>query len=226
MSADTITRRVRDLLASLPPGVLLVAAAKSRSAEAVREAAEAGVTDIGHNYIQEAEAMREALGEALACRVRWRFIGHLQHNKARKAAALFDAIDTVASARAAQAVARRCAETGKVMPVLIEVNSGREPNKNGAPPEEVERLIGEIASLSHIRVSGLMTMGPFLEDAERLRPYFRLTKELFDRVAAAGIPNVEMRFLSMGMSGSYRVAIEEGANVVRIGTKLFGERKR
>ena len=223
MTAETITQRVKDLLASLPPGVRLVAAAKSRTAREVREAVEAGITDIGHNYVQEAEGMRQSLGES-AARVCWRLIGRLQHNKARKAVRLFDAIDAVDSARIAQAIDRHGAEIGKVMPVLVEVNSGREPNKTGAMPEAVERLIREIAPFGHVRVQGLMTMGPYDEDVGRVRPFFRLTKQLFDRIAAARIPNVEMRFLSMGMSRSYLVAIEEGANVVRIGTKLFGER--
>ncbi len=225
MSPETITQRVKHLLASLPPGVQLLAAAKSRTAGEVREAVEAGITLIGYNYVQEAEAMRHALGDSPAAqRIRWHFIGHLQHNKAHKATRLFDMIETVDSARVAKAVDRHCAETGKVMPVLIEVNSGLEPNKSGAMPEQVEPLLRELAPLSHVRICGLMTMGPYNEDVESLRPCFRLTKQLFDHLAAAGVPNIEMRFLSMGMSRSYLVAIEEGANVARIGTKLFGER--
>jgi uncharacterized pyridoxal phosphate-containing UPF0001 family protein len=111
------------------------------------------------------------------------------------------------------------------MPVLVEVNSGREPNKTGVMPEEVEALVRRLADLPHVRVQGLMTMGYLGKESEAIRPCFRVTKAVFDRLADAGIPNVEMCYLSMGMSDSYRIAVEEGANMVRIGTKLFGPRK-
>ena len=113
---------------------------------------------------------------------------------------------------------------GKVMPVLVEINSGREASKTGVLPEEVDQLVWQLSELSHLCVQGLMTMGPRFGNPEDARPYFRLTRETFERLAAVHIPNVEMRYLSMGMSNSYRVAIEEGANMVRIGTMLFGER--
>ena len=110
------------------------------------------------------------------------------------------------------------------MPVLIEINSGRETQKSGILPEEVDDLVSEMTTLINIRVLGLMTMGPGFGDPNDARPYFRETKTVFDRIREMNIPNIEMRYLSMGMSNSYKVALEEGANIVRIGTKLFGER--
>lgn len=223
MDRQSIAENVRRIRAALPEGALLVAAAKTRTAQEVREAIQAGVTLIGYNYVQEAEAMQAALGD-LARRVQWHLIGHLQRNKAKRAVALFDMVQTLDSLRLAEALDRHAAEAGKVLPVLIEVNSGREPNKAGVLPEEVEPLVRAVAPLAHLRVQGLMTMGPFSGDPEDARPCFRVTRELFDTIARAHIPGVEMRCLSMGMSNSYRVAIREGANVVRIGTFLFGER--
>jgi len=224
----SIGDRVRSILASLPEGVLLVGAAKMRTPDEARAAIEAGLPAIGHNYIQQAEAMREVLSECQAQRegrVRWHLIGHLQRNKARKAVALFDIIETIDSARIARAVDSHCAAVGKIMPVLIEINSGRESNKTGVAPERAEELAREIGGLEHLRLHGLMTMGPRFGNPEDARPYFRLTKELFDNLSSGDLEGGEMRYLSMGMSNSYRIAIEEGANIVRIGTTLFGERR-
>lgn len=224
---EAIAERVRAIRASLPSGVLLVAAAKTRAAAEVQSAVEAGVTAVGHNYVQEAEAMRRALRQWEAARpepIRWHCIGHLQRNKAKRAVAVFDLIETIDSERIARAVDRHCAEAAKTMPVLIEVNSGEESSKTGVPPDEVEPLARTVAGLAHLRLQGLMTMGPAFGDPEDARPYFRLTKELFEHLAAMDLPNVQMRSLSMGMSNSYLVAVEEGANIVRIGTRLFGAR--
>ncbi|MBM4430424.1 MAG: YggS family pyridoxal phosphate-dependent enzyme [Chloroflexi bacterium] len=220
MSDETVVRRVEHILRSLPADVTLVAAAKSASVEQVRAAIRAGVTCIGHNYVQEAAAMIPLVPEP----VQWHLIGHLQTNKARVAVQLFDMVETLDSWRLAQELERRCAALGKVLPVLIEVNSGREASKTGILPEEVDELARRVSSLSHLRLLGLMTMGPRFGNPEDSRPYFRTTREAFARLAKAQLPNVEMRYLSMGMSNSYRVAIEEGANMVRIGSLLFGER--
>jgi pyridoxal phosphate enzyme (YggS family) len=156
--------------------------------------------------------------------VQWHLIGHLQSNKAKKAVQIFDLIETIDSVKIANIVNRFCAETNKLMPVLIEINSGRESNKTGVLPEKAEELIRQINTLPNLRIQGLMTMGPRFGDPEDSRPYFRKTKALFERLRQADIPNVEMKYLSMGMSNSYEIAIREGANIVRIGTKLFGER--
>jgi len=220
MDEQAIVGAVKRILETLPAGVTLVAAAKSRSVEEVRAAIRAGVTCVGHNYVQEAACMVPFITEP----VRWHMIGHLQRNKAKRAVQLFDMIETLDSWRLAQEIERRCAAIDKVMPVLVEINSGREASKTGVLPEEVDELVWQVSELPHIRVQGLMSMGPRFGDPEDARPYFRATREAFERLAAANIPNVEMRYLSMGMSNSYRVAIEEGANMVRIGTLLFGQR--
>lgn len=215
----TIEEKVAQFLRSLPTGITVVAAAKTRTPEEVRAAIRAGIKIIGYNYVQEAEQMHREIGDT----VQWHMIGHLQRNKAKPAVKLFDMIETIDSVRLAEELDRRCAEIGKIMPALIEINSGREPNKNGVSPEAADELVRQLSHLQHIRVHGLMTMGP-LTDPENLRPYFKETKAAFDRLAEADIPNVEMRYLSMGMSDSYLIAIEEGANMIRIGTKLFGPR--
>jgi pyridoxal phosphate enzyme (YggS family) len=220
MENNPIAANVKRILESLPPGVILVAAAKARTPEEVEEVLRAGVTYVGHNYVQEAERMIPAIkGKA-----RWHMIGHLQKNKVKKALRLFDMIETLDSWPLAELIDRRCAAIGKSMPVLVEVNIGQEDSKTGVLPDEVDDLVERMNGLQHIRVQGLMTMGPRFGDPEDARPYFRATKEAFDRLARADLPNVEMRHLSMGMSNSYQVAIEEGANMVRLGTMLFGER--
>ena len=216
-----IEESVRLLLSGIPAGVTVVAAAKTRSPEEVRAAIDAGVHIVGHNYVQEAQAMIERLGVDAAS---WAMIGHLQRNKVREAVRLFDLIQTIDSLRLAGAIGRVCEETGRVMPVLIEVNSAREPQKSGVVPEAVTDLVREIAQLESVQIRGLMTMGPLTSDPEQLRPVFRETKTLFDRIAAAKIPNVSMNVLSMGMSDSYPVAIEEGSTMIRLGTTVFGPR--
>jgi hypothetical protein len=198
----------------------LVAAAKGRSPQEILEAIEAGVQIIGENYVQEAERAFAVIGH----RAQWHMIGHLQKNKAKKAVAIFDMIETLDSVHLAQELEKHCARMNKVMPVLIEINSGREPQKSGVFPEDAEALIKAVAPLPHLKVVGLMTMGPRFGNPEEARPYFRETKSLFDYLRTLNIPNVEMQYLSMGMSNTYQIALEEGANIVRIGTKIFGER--
>jgi len=218
----TIEQNVRQILDELPAGVQLVAAAKTREPRETLEAVEAGVKIIGENYVQEAERAYQVVGD----RVEWHFIGHLQKNKVKKAVEIFDMIETVDSIEIAGEIDKRCARAGKTMPVLIEINSGREEQKAGVYPEDAERLIGEILTLKNIRVIGLMTMGPLGGRPEDSRPYFIETKKVFERIKQLNLPNVEMKYLSMGMTDSYRVALEEGANIVRIGTRIFGERAR
>jgi pyridoxal phosphate enzyme (YggS family) len=216
----TIKRNVQQILNELPSGVLLVAAAKTREPREISEAIEAGVRIVGENYIQEAERAFREVGR----RAEWHFIGHLQRNKVKKAVALFDMIETVDSVEIAGEIDKRCALAGRTMPVLIELNSGREPQKSGVYPENAASLIEEIAALKNIRVMGLMTMGPLAADPAEIRGCFRETKEVFDRIKKSNIPGVEMKYLSMGMTDSYRIALEEGANIVRIGSLIFGQR--
>jgi PLP dependent protein len=215
-----IRENVRAVLQELPSHVLLVAAAKSRTPEEVREAVAAGAAIIGENYVQEAAAAQAVVGRG----VKWHFIGRLQTNKVKKAVEIFDLVETVDSLKLGREIDRQSCEQGKIMPVLIEINSGREPQKAGVMPEDAEALVRELSGLRHIKIEGLMSMGPETGDAEDSRPYFRLTKQLFDRLASLSIPGVSMTWLSMGMSHSYRVAVEEGTNMVRLGTVLFGPR--
>jgi len=217
---DTIGKSVRRILDTIPADVLLVAAAKTRSLEEVQVAIEAGVTHFGYNYLQEALPIVQSIGKG----AEWHFIGHLQRNKAKVVVQNFDMVETVDSLRLAQTLDRHCANLGKKMPILIEINSGSESNKTGVLPKDVDDFIQKINTLEHLHIEGLMTMGPRFGKPEESRSYFKATREAFERLAAKNIPNVEMRYLSMGMSNSYQIAIEEGANIVRIGTKLFGER--
>jgi pyridoxal phosphate enzyme (YggS family) len=200
--------------------VELVAAAKTRSPGEIREAVEAGVRVIGENYVQEAESAYQVIGD----KAKWHFIGHLQKNKVKKAVRLFDMIETVDSLEIATEINKRCAQIGKTMPVLIEINSGREVQKSGVLPEKAIELVREISNLPNLKIMGLMTVGPLLGNPEGLRPYFKATKKLFSELRELNLPNVIMKYLSMGMTDSYQVAIEEGANMVRIGTRIFGER--
>lgn len=211
---------VTKLLKTVPENVALVAAAKTRTAEEVKAAVESGVQILGYNYVQEAETMYKIIGS----QVKWHMIGHLQKNKAKKAVQIFDMIETLDNVVLAQVLEKCCLEMNKIMPVLIEINSAKEQNKSGVLPEKAKELIYQISKLSYLKVKGLMTMGPFLANTEQIRPFFKLTKTLFNEIKDDNIPNVDMQYLSMGMSDSYKVAIEEGANIIRIGTKLFGGR--
>ena len=217
----TIKENVRKILEELPEGVELVGAAKGRTAREIVEAIDGGLKIVGENYLQEALRVYEDVDRD----VQWHFIGHLQRNKVKKAVKLFDMIQSLDSFELAKEIDKRARAIGKVMPVLIEVNSGREEQKFGVMPEDVEELVRKVSTLPNIKVMGLMTMGPRFGDPEDSRPYFRETRRIFERLKQLDIPNVEMRYLSMGMSNSYRVALEEGANMVRIGTKIFGERE-
>jgi pyridoxal phosphate enzyme (YggS family) len=219
--AVEIAASVERILKTVPPDVTVVAAAKGRTPAEVEAAIHAGISNVGHNYIQEARTMVPGLSD----NVTWHLIGHLQRNKVSRAVQLFDLIETVDSWRLAEALDRRCAATDKVMPVLIEINSGREASKTGVLPEDVDGLLQRLDELRHICVQGLMTMGPRFGDPEQARPYFRATRAAFERISAKNLPHTTMRYLSMGMSNSYRVAIEEGANMVRLGTEIFGRRQ-
>jgi len=212
---------VERILAELPVGTELVAAAKTRTPEEILEAVQAGVRIVGENYVQEAKRAYEIVGR----KAKWHFIGTLQkHNIRVKMLEIFDMIETVDSLEIAKEIDKRCAQIGKVMPILIEINSGKEPQKSGVLPENAEQLIREISSLGHIKVMGLMTMGPRFGNPEDSRTYFVETKKIFERLKRLNLSNIEMKYLSMGMTNSYKIALEEGANIIRIGTKIFGER--
>jgi len=151
-------------------------------------------------------------------------LGHLQKNKVKRAVKIFDMIETVDSYNLAKEISERCSQISKMMPVLIEVNSGKEKQKFGVFPEDVLNLIKEISDFSNIKIIGLMTMGPRFGNPEDSRPYFIETRKIFEKIKGLNLPNIEMRYLSMGMTNSYQIAIEEKANMVRIGTLIFGKR--
>ena len=215
-----IKENVKLLLCDLPPGIKLVAATKTRTPEEILKAVEAGIKVIGENYAQEAVEKEKVIEN----RVKYHFIGHLQRNKVKKIVRFIDMVETVDSIKIAEEINKRCAVLNKVISVLIEINSGREPQKAGVFPEHAEQLIRKISILQNIKVEGLMTMGPMFGDPEDARPFFVETRKVFDRMKSMNINNVDMSFLSMGMSNSYKIAIEEGANIVRIGTRIFGDR--
>jgi pyridoxal phosphate enzyme (YggS family) len=216
--------RIRERIARAAAGagrnadeIRLVAAAKTVDAARVAEAIAAGVTDIGENYVQEAAAKRDQVGGS----ARWHLIGHLQRNKVASAAKIFDNIQTVDSPRLAQSIAARARALGRTLEVLLQVNTSGESSKSGIAPDRLEELFEAVAPLQGIRVQGLMTIGAMHADPETGRPEFRLLVGLAGRLERLG---AEMRWLSMGMSHDFEVAIEEGASLVRVGTGVFGRR--
>ncbi len=223
ISIEDNYRRLRE---SIPEQVTLVVAAKQRTAQEVREVIRAGATDIGENYVQQGEEAFLALDEK-ARTIRWHLIGHLQRNKINKALKVFDLFQTIDSIETAAAVNKRVPSSVKtVVPVLIEVNIGAEESKAGIGPqfENIQRLAMYIAGTEFLQLEGLMTIGPLAGDPEDSRPYFRQTRAIFENLNALRLPGVRMKTLSMGMSNSYRIAIEEGSNMVRVGSAIFGPR--
>jgi len=228
----SIAENYARLREEIPDNVTIVLSGKTKTVEQIEEAIDTGATDIGENYVQEAGQMYSAL-QKKAVKVRWHMIGHLQTNKINKALRLFDVIQTIDSSEKAVAIDKRVESTRKkIVPVYIEINIGNEDSKAGIKPEEhepfeeyIEKLVRDISALSHLRLEGLMTMGPRFGNPEDVRPYFRRTRKIFERIRALDLPNVNMKYLSMGMTNSYKVAIEEGSNMIRIGTAIFGERK-
>jgi len=203
--------------------VTLVAVTKTFPAAMVREAVRAGVSDVGENYVQELLGKRDDCG---GDEIRWHFIGHLQTNKVRQIAGWIRMIHAVDSEPLVKEINRRAAEAKRTIDCLIEVNTTGETTKFGVRPDEAGALVRLLAPYEHVRIAGLMTIGPFLPDPEGSRPMFRRLRDLRDEITAAGQTNVALRYLSMGMTGDFEVAIEEGATHIRIGTALFGKRTK
>lgn len=195
--------------------VRLVAVSKTVSLERVRQGIEAGLTLLGENYIQEATGKIEVLKDA----AEWHFIGHLQSNKAKFAVQLFDMVHSVDSLKLARSLGQKALAAERTLPVLVQVNISGEASKSGVEADDAERLIEQVAAVEGLAVKGLMTMPPFFDQPENARPFFASLRKLKEKI---GPPLSE---LSMGMSGDFEVAIEEGATLVRIGTAIFGERK-
>lgn len=216
----SIEKQVQGLLRELGQDIHLVVAAKNRTPAEVMECIHAGARIIGENYLQDAERAYQVIGTGPILH----FIGRLQRKKIKKIVQLFDMVQTLDNLEMASLINRECLSLDKTMPVLVEVNSGKEVQKTGVMPEEAEGFIKQVSDFEHLKVMGLMTMGPLLADPEEYRPYFRLTRQIFEKIRALRMKGVQMDYLSMGMTDSYRVAIEEGANMVRIGSKIFGPR--
>jgi len=205
-----------------PLTVRLVAVSKTIPVDRVKEAIDAGVTVLGENYIQEA---REKFNRLATYPVSWHFIGHLQSNKAKYAVRLFDLIHSVDSFKLARELNKQAQKNAKIQNVLIQINISNESSKSGVDAANVLDLMNQMRHLENLSVKGLMTMPPFFNDPEKARPYFSALRNLRDRIRQAAPPEITLDELSMGMTGDFEVAIQEGATLVRIGTAIFGERR-
>jgi len=213
----SIQENIKKIRSEIPDYVKLVAATKTRTIEEINEAIKAGITIIGENYVQEALQKYENLNLS---NVELHLIGHLQKNKINKALQIFDYIQSIDSYETAEAINKR---TQKIIPIFIELNIAGEDTKFGVKKEELVDLVKKISPLEKIRVEGLMTM-PYFDNPEDARPYFKEMKSLFEKIKSINIPNVTMKYLSVGMTDDYKIAIEEGSNMIRIGTGIFGPR--
>ncbi len=221
----TITQRIGEAATKCgrnPQEIKLLGAAKAQSVEAIRAAIASGMTLVGENYVQEAADKKKQIAAA----VEWHMIGHLQRNKAKRALEVFDLIESVDNFTLAQALDREGARRGKTIRAFVEVNLAGEASKSGVAPHQTTGLFSALATLSHLRIEGLMTVPPYRENLEEVRPYFRRLYELRNQIIQLGLPNIELLELSMGMTHDFPVAIEEGATIVRIGTALFGPRRQ
>lgn len=202
-----------------PGEIKLVAVSKTVEADRIKDAIEAGVAILGENYVQEAQKKIEEIGRPVA----WHFIGHLQSNKAKYAVRLFDMIHSLDSLPLADALNRRAEQAGRIMKVMIEVNISGEATKFGTDEALVLDIARGILKFRSLSLEGLMTMPPYFESPEMSRPYYVKLRELRERMVREGTP---LKELSMGMSNDFEIAIEEGATFVRVGTAIFGERKK
>jgi len=201
--------------------IKLVAVSKTVGGARIREAIEAGVTILGENYVQEAREKIEEIGHG----IQWHMIGHLQSNKVKYAVTLFDYIHSIDGISLAREIDRRAEQKGRRVRALVEVNLSGESSKFGIGSEAVMDLIHHVGTLKHISIEGLMIMPPYFDEPEKARPYFIRLREFRDRIQKEGIEGVRMDELSMGMSGDFEAAIEEGATMIRVGTAIFGERR-
>ncbi|MBW1855904.1 MAG: YggS family pyridoxal phosphate-dependent enzyme [Deltaproteobacteria bacterium] len=220
-------KRVRDKIARAalragrnPEDIQLVAVSKTVEAKRIRDAIEAGSTIFGENYVQEAREKIKELGHE----VRWDFIGRLQRNKVNHAVDLFEMIHSVDRLSLAQEINSTAEKKNKKTRILVQVNISGEEAKSGIDPGGVTSLVSEVASMSNLLLEGLMTMPPYFDDPEKSRPYFTALRELRDKILVENSGDISLKELSMGMSGDFEVAIEEGSTAVRIGTAIFGER--
>lgn len=211
-------------LSKAPAAIKIVAVSKGRKIEEIKQVVQSGIDDIGENRVQEGAWKHQGLCVDSQCLdTRWHLVGHLQTNKAKEAVKIFDLIQSVDSLYLAQEIARQAAKINKIQDVLIQVKTSAEATKFGLKPEAVVEITREIARLQNIKIRGLMTIAPLMDNPEKTRPYFRMLKEIFD-----GLNNLEataqgLEILSMGMSDDFKVAVEEGSNMLRLGRAIFEE---
>lgn len=203
----------------IPEDIKLLAVSKTIAPEIIQQAIDLGLTELGENKVQEIMSKYDLLPQA-----QWHLIGHLQTNKVKYIIDKVKLIHSVDSIKLAQEISKRAVQAGITMNVLVEINIGNEESKHGVPIDKAEALAVEISKLDNITVKGLMTVAPFVENPEENRKYFKQMKNLFVDIASKNYNNIFMEYLSMGMTNDYEIAIEEGANIVRIGTGLFGKR--
>ena len=217
----SIEENYKKISRALPSRVNLLAVTKGRGVIQVEAVIRVGAKIIGENYVDEAEEKFRVIGRKAG----WHLIGHLQSNKIKKAVPIFDMIETLDSLKLAELLNKECQRNRKIMPVLIEVNSAAEPQKYGLMPDRVADFLEAIRKFNNLKPMGLMTMGPAVDDPEEIRPFFKRTRQIFDRIAVDFPEKDDWIYLSMGMSNTYKIALEEGANIVRIGTAIFGPRQ-
>lgn len=204
-----------------PEEITLVAVSKTKPVEDIIEAINSGINVIGENYIQEAREKYEQLKDS---DLSWHFIGHLQSNKAKYAVKIFDLIQTVDSLKLAREIDKQAKKINKIQDILVQVNIGEEASKSGTSSEKTLNLIKEISLLENIAIKGLMTIPPYYDEPDKVGPFFKALRDLRDNIIRENIPGIDLNGLSMGMSGDFEVAIENGATLVRVGTAIFGER--
>ena len=200
--------------------IQLVAIGKNHSVSCIQAAIDAGLTDLGENRVQEAKSKKQLIDS----KVRWHLVGHLQTNKAKAALDIFDLIHSVDRLRLMNRIQELAKLSNRKVKVLIQVNTSAEPSKFGIMPEQIRPFFDQVASLDRVAICGLMTIARFSTDPETCRPYFRQLRALMAQVSEQNYPNFQAKYLSMGMSNDFEVAIEEGANLIRIGTAIFGNR--
>lgn len=220
---EWIRKRIRNacIRSGRPEDVRLVAVTKTVDSDRIKEAINCGIKVIGENRVQEIEKKFPEIGDE----VEWHMIGHLQTNKVKYIVDKVSMIQSVDSLKLAQEINKQFGKRGRIIDVLVEINIGKEPNKSGIEPESAEEFVESLGKFENLRVRGLMTVAPALYDSEAVRPYFKKMKAIFDDLKSKQMKNISMDFLSMGMTGDFETAVEEGANMVRIGSGIFGQRK-
>jgi len=206
-----------------PDSITIIAVTKARTAEQIKEAIDAGITDIAENKVQEAIVKYNDLRPTTydLQPTKWHLVGHLQTNKVKEAVKIFDLIQSVDSIHLAQEIDKQAARINKIQDILIEVKTSPETTKFGLKPNEVIEVMEEIAKFKNINIKGLMTIAPLFDNPEKTRPYFRMLRELKDRINDLRATTYDLQILSMGMTDDFEVAIEEGSNMVRLGRAIF-----